>query len=76
MNKTSKIYVAGHDGLVGSALMRKLRKERYLNIIYREHRYFDLRHQSETEDFFASERPEYVFLAAAKGEPWLYSESF
>lgn len=66
MDKTSKIYVAGHNGLVGSAIVRKLLSEGYVNIISRDHSELDLTRQTEVEDFFKIERPEYVFLAAAK----------
>lgn len=66
MDKNSKIYVAGHRGLVGSALLRKLVAEGYRNIIVRTSKELDLRKQAAVETFFAGERPEYVFLAAAK----------
>jgi GDP-L-fucose synthase len=66
MNTSSKIYVAGHRGLVGSALMRRLQKEGYANIVTRTSRELDLRRQVDVEEFFAQEQPEYVFLAAAK----------
>ncbi|MCR6721040.1 MAG: GDP-L-fucose synthase [Chitinophagaceae bacterium] len=66
MEKTSKIYVAGHRGMVGSAIVRKLEKEGYSNIVYRTSAELDLTNQQKVEDFFASEKPEYVFLAAAK----------
>jgi GDP-L-fucose synthase len=66
MNKDSKIYVAGHRGLVGSAIMRKLQQEGYTNIITRTHKELDLTNQAQTQDFFEKEKPEYVFLAAAK----------
>ncbi|MCM8781926.1 MAG: GDP-L-fucose synthase [Candidatus Omnitrophica bacterium] len=66
MNKDAKIYVAGHTGLVGSALIRKLIAEGYNNIITKNISELDLRRQSEVEAFFERERPEYVFLAAAK----------
>ncbi|MGE7090250.1 GDP-L-fucose synthase family protein [Lysinibacillus sp. NPDC048646] len=66
MDKQSKIYVAGHRGLVGSAIVRKLRAFGYLNIITRTSKELDLRKQVEVEVFFAEEQPEYVFLAAAK----------
>jgi GDP-L-fucose synthase len=66
MDKDSKIYIAGHRGLVGSALMRKLESEGYSNLIYRTHKELDLTNQREVEDFFSKEKPEYVFLAAAK----------
>jgi len=66
MQKNSKIYIAGHMGLVGSALVRRLEKEGFSNLILRQHSELDLERQSEVEDFFERERPEYVFLAAAK----------
>jgi GDP-L-fucose synthase len=66
MNKNSKIYIAGHMGLVGSALVRRLKKEGFKNLILRRHSELDLERQSDTETFFERERPEYVFLAAAK----------
>lgn len=66
MKKTSKIYVAGHRGLVGSALMRKLLEKGYTNLIIRTSKQLDLRRQDKVERFFIKERPEYVFLAAAK----------
>lgn len=66
MNKNSKIYLAGHTGLVGSAIYRKLKKGSYNNIIVRDHPGLDLINQDETRDFFMETRPEYVILAAAK----------
>ncbi len=66
MNETSKIFVAGHRGLVGSAIMRRLSAEGYENIITRTRQELDLARQEAVDQFFASERPEYVFLAAAK----------
>ena len=66
MNKDSKIYVAGHRGLVGSAIVRNLEERGYTNIIYRTHKELDLTRQVEVEKFFEKEKPEYVFLAAAK----------
>ena len=66
MDKDSKIYVAGHRGMVGSAIVRELQRRGYNNIITRTHRELDLTCQQAVDDFFASERPEYVFLAAAK----------
>lgn len=66
MDKANKIYIAGHKGLVGSALVRKLRSLGYDHLIYRTHSELDLTNQAEVEDFFEQERPEYVFLAAAK----------
>jgi GDP-L-fucose synthase len=66
MNKDSRIYVAGHSGLVGSAIVRKLQCEGYSDLVLRSHKELDLMRQVEVEDFFKSERPEYVFLAAAK----------
>lgn len=66
MNKEAKIYVAGHRGLVGSGIMRKLMQHSYTNIVYRTHRELDLCNQTAVNEFFAAERPEYIFLAAAK----------
>lgn len=66
MNKQAKIYIAGHRGLVGSALMRQLKKQGYANFITRTHAELDLTDQQAVATFFASEKPEYVFLAAAK----------
>jgi GDP-L-fucose synthase len=66
MNKGDKIFVAGHRGLVGSALVRKLQSEGYGNLLLRSSRELDLRHQAAVEGFFREERPDYVFLAAAK----------
>ena len=66
MNKESKIYVAGHCGMVGSAIVRRLQKDGYHNLLLRSHSQLDLCRQEAVEDFFAKERPEYVFLAAAK----------
>lgn len=66
MNKESKIYVAGHRGMVGSAIVRELQKQGYTNIIKRTHQELDLIDQSKVNQFFKEERPEYVFLAAAK----------
>ena len=66
MNKDSKIYVAGHRGMVGSAIVRRLEREGFGNIVVRSHSDLDLCNQAAVESFFAAERPEYVFLAAAK----------
>ena len=66
MNKDAKIYVAGHRGMVGSGIRRKLEEEWYSNLIGRTSKELDLRNQSQVEDFFNGEKPEYVFLAAAK----------
>ncbi|MGY4383034.1 GDP-L-fucose synthase [Pedobacter sp. UYP24] len=66
MEKTGKIYVAGHNGMVGSALVRKLKSEGFNNIITRSSKELDLRNQQAVADFFATEKPDYVFLAAAK----------
>jgi len=66
MNKEDKIYVAGHRGMVGSAIIRKLESEGHSNIVVRTSKELDLRNQSAVEDFFKVERPNYVFLAAAK----------
>lgn len=66
MNVSSKIYVAGHKGLVGSALVKVLNKSGYKNVIGRSHQELDLTNQKDVIQFFESEKPEYVFLAAAK----------
>lgn len=66
MDKSSKIYVAGHRGMVGSAIVRKLKKEGYNNIVTRKSAELDLRDQQAVKAFFEEEKPEYVFLAAAK----------
>ncbi|MEQ8154224.1 MAG: GDP-L-fucose synthase [Clostridiaceae bacterium] len=66
MNIDSKIYVAGHRGLVGSAIVRNLKEKGYNNIIYRTHSELDLTSQEAIKRFFEAEKPEYVFLAAAK----------
>jgi GDP-L-fucose synthase len=66
MEKESKIYVAGHRGLVGSALKRKLESKGYTNLIFRTHKELDLTNQQAVNEFFEHEKPEYVFLAAAK----------
>ena len=66
MEKNAKIYVAGHRGMVGSAIVRELERQGYTNIITRTHKELDLCRQDAVEEFFAAEKPEYVFLAAAK----------
>ena len=66
MNKNAKIYVAGHRGLVGSAILRKLQASGYGNVIHRTHSQLDLTRQQDVEGFFREEKPEYVFLAAAR----------
>ena len=66
MEKNSKIYIAGHRGMVGSAIYRRLQKEGYNNLIIRSSAELDLRIQSDVAVFFGQEKPEYVFLAAAK----------
>ena len=66
MNKNSKIYVAGHRGLVGSAIVKNLESKGYTNLVYKTHKELDLTNQKEVEDFFANEKPQYVILAAAK----------
>ena len=66
MEKNAKIYVAGHRGMVGSAIVRALKNRGYTNIITRTSKELDLRRQIDVEEFFASEKPDYVFLAAAK----------
>ena len=66
MERESKIYVAGHRGMVGSAIVRALEKKGYTNIIKRTSKELDLRRQDKVEEFFATEKPDYIFLAAAK----------
>ena len=66
MNKSDKIYVAGHNGMVGSAIIRKLKMDGYSNILVRSSKELDLRNQRHVEEFFQSEKPDYIFLAAAK----------
>ena len=66
MEKNAKIYVAGHRGTVGSAIVRELERQGYTNIVTRTHKELDLTRQADVEAFFAAEKPEYVFLAAAK----------
>ncbi len=66
MNKQDKIYVAGHRGLVGSAIVRRLQAEGFQNLVFRTSKELDLREQQAVRDFFAAEKPDYVILAAAK----------
>jgi GDP-L-fucose synthase len=66
MNKTSKIYIAGHTGLVGSSILRNLQKNQFNNLVFRTSQELDLTDFNKTLNFFNSEKPEYVFLAAAK----------
>ncbi len=66
MNKSDKIYIAGQRGMVGSAIVRKLKKEGYHNLVYKSSSELDLRNQNEVNTFFAQEKPQFVFLAAAK----------
>ena len=66
MRPNDKIYVAGHSGMVGSAIVRKLEREGFTNLVLRSSRELDLRNQQAVQDFFAAEKPDYVFLPAAK----------
>jgi GDP-L-fucose synthase len=66
MRPNDKIYIAGHRGMVGSAIIRKLQKEGFTNIVHRTSAELDLKNQADTQAFFEKERPDYVFLAAAK----------
>jgi GDP-L-fucose synthase len=66
MNKSDKIYIAGHRGMVGSAIVRKLKAEGFTNLVVRTSKELDLRSQQAVDEFFAQEKPNYVFLAAAK----------
>ena len=76
MNKEAKIYVAGHRGLVGSAIVRKLEQDGYTNLVTATSKELDLREQAATRDFFAQQQPEYVFLAAARVGGILANNSF
>ena len=66
MEKNAKIYVAGHRGMVGSAIKRELERQGYTNLVTRTHKELDLMRQDQVEEFFALEKPDYVVLAAAK----------
>ena len=66
MDLKSTIYIAGHKGLVGSAIYRRLQEKRYSNLLHKEKKHLDLRNQDDVEKFLKKERPEYVFLAAAR----------
>jgi len=66
MKKESKIYIAGHRGLVGSAIMKNLQEKGYYNLVYRTHKELDLLDSKKVAEFFDTEKPEYVILAAAK----------
>ena len=66
MNSSDKIYIAGHRGMVGSAIVRKLQQEGFTNLVFRNSKELDLRNQAAVNEFFAIEKPAYVFLAAAK----------
>ncbi len=66
MDRNSKVYLAGHAGLVGSSILRKLTQDGFNNLTYKRSSELDLRRQKDTEDFFFSEKPDYVFLSAAK----------
>ena len=66
MEKNSKIYVAGHRGLVGSAIVKNLQSKGYINLVFRTHKELDLTNQNAVAEFFEAEKPEYVILAAAK----------
>ncbi len=66
MEKNAKIYIAGHRGMVGSAILRKLKSEGFTNFVFRTSKELDLRNQAAVNAFFSQERPDYVFLAAAK----------
>jgi len=66
VDKSSKIYIAGHRGLVGSAILKKLKEEGYTNLVYQTSKELDLRNKEAVDQFFLNEKPQYVFLAAAK----------
>ncbi|MCL2016997.1 MAG: GDP-L-fucose synthase [Defluviitaleaceae bacterium] len=76
MQKSSKIYVAGHRGMVGTALTKRLAADGYTNIITRTHSQLDLTRQADVENFFATEKPEYVFLLAAQQGGIAYNRDF
>lgn len=76
MEKNAKIYIAGHRGMVGSALLRKLKENGYSNFVYRTSSELDLRNQAAVQAFFDAERPDYVFLAAAKVGGILANDTF
>ena len=76
MDKAAKIYVAGHRGLVGSAIVRKLQSEGYTNLVLRTSKELDLREQAMVRDFFSREKPDYVILAAAKVGGILANDSY
>ena len=66
MNKNAKIYVAGHRGMVGSGITRLLQSRGYTNVITRTHAQLDLLNQAAVHEFLATEKPDYIFIAAAK----------
>ena len=66
LSKNSKIYLAGHNGMVGSAILRHLKKKNYKNIIVKSRKKLDLLNQKKTEKFFKKSRPDFVIIAAAK----------
>ena len=66
INKHSRIYIAGHHGLVGSAILRRLKKDGYKNIIYRTRHQLDLKDQKQVFNFLKKQKPEFIFIAAAK----------
>ena len=66
INLNSKIYIAGHTGLVGSAILRKLKSKGYKNLIYRTKKQLDLKNQKKVQNFLKQQKPEFIFIAAAK----------
>src|SRR5690349_14486009 len=76
MDKNSKIYVAGHKGLVGSALVRALERQGFKNLVFRTHQELDLIRQADVEAFFKKEKPDVVFLAAARVGGILANETY
>jgi GDP-L-fucose synthase len=76
MNKTSKIYLAGHNGMVGSAILRNLRSQGYSNFVFTPHKEYDLTNQQTVQAFFEKEKPEYVIIAAAKVGGILANDTF
>ena len=76
LNKKSKIYVAGHKGLVGSAILRRLKKDGYKNLIFKSRKDLDLRDQKKVLQFFKKYKPDFVFIAAAKVGGILYNNNY
>ena len=74
MNLNDKVYVAGHTGLIGSAILRRLKADGFSNVIFREHSELDLMNQHMVQKFFGEEKPDYVFFTAVK-VGWVYANN-